>query len=108
MLQDIAIDAEPRTRVLLLERLTKLGVTMLTGVRASEITENGLGVVDQDGKKQVLEADTVVFAVGSKSCRELAENLEGKVPELYVAGDCARPRKIFEAIHEGSSIARMI
>ena len=56
-------------------------------------------------KEEVLEADTVVLAVGSKPNKKLLEELEGKFFEVYAVGDCIEPRRCLEAIHEAWNIA---
>ena len=50
----------------------------------------------------------VVVALGVKTVTALADTLEGKVAELYTAGDCEEPRKLLEATYEGSLAARKV
>jgi len=40
--------------------------------------------------------------------RELAEQLQGEIPEVYTIGDAAEPRNIAAAIYEGALVARRI
>jgi pyruvate/2-oxoglutarate dehydrogenase complex dihydrolipoamide dehydrogenase (E3) component len=75
---------------------------------AEEITEKGVAVVDMDGNKKVIEADTVVLAAGFRSNNGQAEELKGAVPELYTIGDCAKLGKIKGAIHSGARVAHRI
>ena len=72
------------------------------GIRAKEL------VITVDGKNETIEADTVVLAVGARPKTDLFKALEGKVPEIYLAGDCVEPRNIGGATEDGSRIARMI
>ncbi|MCJ7593790.1 MAG: hypothetical protein MUO52_03330, partial [Desulfobacterales bacterium] len=65
-------------------------------------TDKGLVLIDSDGKRQTIEADTIVIAAGSRGNIGLYEELKGKVPELYAIGDCKEPRDIMEAISEGA------
>ncbi|NIM46179.1 MAG: FAD-dependent oxidoreductase, partial [Nitrososphaeria archaeon] len=110
MLNDIAMDMPTRTKLYLIHRFAKHGdlIRILTGVKIDEISEAGLTLIDKNWERKTLEADTIVLAIGSTSNRELAEALKGEVPQLYMVGDCVRPRKISEAINEGSRIARRI
>jgi len=101
MLPEIACDLNVVSRMALLKELDDIGVRILTNTTIKEFTGDGLVVIDKEGKEQVLKADTVILALGSKPENKLAEELRGKVDELYVAGDCADPRKIGEAMHEG-------
>ncbi|MBN2569373.1 MAG: FAD-dependent oxidoreductase, partial [Deltaproteobacteria bacterium] len=67
----------------------KKGVTMLSGVREYvEITDKGLTIVDKEGKKQTIEADTIVPALPLTPNMALFEALQKKVPEVYAIGDC--------------------
>ena len=103
MLPDIAIDMETFSRIFLLERLTQKNVRLITNTKVKEITKNGVIIVNQ--REEILEADTVVLAVGSKPNTKLLEELEGKFPEVYAVGDCVEPRRCLEAIHEAWNVA---
>ncbi|MFC1966201.1 FAD-dependent oxidoreductase [Chloroflexota bacterium] len=92
----------------LLNRLADMGVTMLAGVRYEEITREGLIIIDGKGRRQTIEADTVVLAAGSRPNVEIYEELKGKVPEIYLAGDCIEPRWILESLAEGWQIAQKV
>jgi thioredoxin reductase len=81
--------------------LAEKGVTMLTGVSYDEITDKGLIVTTKDGKKQTIEADTIIPALPFTPNTELLESLKGKAPEVYVIGDCNEPRRIVDAIAAG-------
>ena len=86
--------------------LRDLSAEVLGYASTEEITDNSVIVVDRAGKRHVIEADTVVLATGSKSDRKLFDALEGKVPEIYLAGDCLYPSNIRSAIYQGASISR--
>jgi len=80
----------------------------MTEVKYEEITEKGLTVTTKDGKKQSIEADTILATIPPKSNTELFEALEKKVPEVYMIGDCKESRLIVGAIADGSRIGRDI
>jgi len=101
MLPDIACDMNVVSRMALLKELADIGVETLTDMTIKEFTGEGLVVTDKEGKEQVLRAGTIVLALGSKPEDRLVKELRDKVDELYVAGDCADPRKIGSAVHEG-------
>jgi pyruvate/2-oxoglutarate dehydrogenase complex dihydrolipoamide dehydrogenase (E3) component len=107
MLDHIAIDIEKYTRTLVLQKLTEENVSLLTNTKIDKITKGGVEVTDKSGK-HTIKADSVVLALGTKSNKGLFQALETHVQELYMIGDCKNPRKIYEAIHEGSLIARKI
>ena len=81
---------------------------MMTGVKYEEITDKGLTIITKEGKRQTIEADTIVPAMPLTPNTELLKTLEGKVPEIYAIGDCREPRLIIDAIADGSRIARAI
>jgi len=60
------------------------------------------------GAETVLEADTVVLAFGGKANDSLFHQLTGKVPELTMIGDAVSPRRIHDALLEGTRVARTI
>jgi len=103
--EKMAVKVGPVQRGRLLTRLREKGVTLMPGVKKYEaITDEGLILVDGEGKKQTIRADTIVYAVGAKANKGLAEELEGKIPALYSIGDCVEPRDIMAAIDEGARV----
>lgn len=108
MLGDVALDMESRTKRLLLQRFTESGIVTKTSAKITKITDKGVYYVYKKRKRQFIEADAVVLALGSISNKKLVEELNGIVPELYAIGDCVKPRRIYEAIHEGSLLAREV
>jgi 2,4-dienoyl-CoA reductase-like NADH-dependent reductase (Old Yellow Enzyme family)/thioredoxin reductase len=108
MLGDIALDAEPSSRKLLLKRLNEQKIKVLTNTKIEAITDGGISVVDNYFGRHLIECDTVVLSLGAKANNQLMQASKGRVKENYAIGDCVRPRKILEAIHEGSYIARKI
>jgi len=105
MLADVAVDMEPFGRVMLLEMLAKIGVDILVNSKVEEITDAGAVVIDNKKQKKTLGASTIVLALGAVSNKSLYRNLRGKVSELYMIGDCVKPRKCLEAVHEGWRVA---
>ena len=99
----IARDVGRRFREELLQRLDRGGVKAIYGCRLNEITDKGVKITRVDGK-HLIEADTVVLALGSKPNNKLYGKLWGKVPELYMVGDCIKPRTEMEAISEGAEV----
>ncbi|MGD0917958.1 MAG: FAD-dependent oxidoreductase [Thermodesulfobacteriota bacterium] len=93
---------------LLIPRLLRYGVKILTRAEVKEIIDGGV-VVTIDGKEGTINGiDQIIAAMGPKSVDELAKKLEGKVTEVYVIGDAKEPRTAYEATHEGAEAARVI
>ena len=100
MARKAGVDIGPSTRWTVFSELNRLGVKILTGAKAVEITEEGVKIETDQGT-DVIPADSVVVAVGSRSENGLAQELAGEVPELHTIGDAKEPRNAMEAIKEG-------
>jgi 2-enoate reductase len=97
----VAGDINQINRATLLEQLAQNGVNFLFDRVIKEFTDEGVLVTDKQGNRQIIEADTIILALGTKPENELVEHIKGDIDELYIVGDCASPRKVGEAIHEG-------
>lgn len=102
---DVASGVEYGTRQVIFEGFSKYGVEVNLGLNVEEVTKGGVIAVDRSGKRYDFEADSVVFTTFAPS-NDLLEELEQANLEFYAVGDCVRPRKIFDAIHEGHIVAR--
>jgi len=102
--REMALGVGPSLRDFFLGRLQQKGVTLLTELRYNEITSEGLVVTTKEGERKTIEADTIVLAAGAMPDRALYQEVNGKVPETYLAGDCVEPRRIREAIADGYRI----
>jgi 2,4-dienoyl-CoA reductase (NADPH2) len=92
----------------LLSWFNKKGVTMMTQVKYVEITDKGLTVITREGKKETIEADSIIPAMPLTPNTELIKSFKGKAKEVYAIGDCKEPELVVGAIAEGSRIARAI
>jgi pyruvate/2-oxoglutarate dehydrogenase complex dihydrolipoamide dehydrogenase (E3) component len=109
MLSDIANDMEPINRRALLNELEKSGVVVRTRKKVNEVTHNGVVVIDMEsGEKQSLVFDKLILALGVVAVQDLMKAIEGKVKELYLAGDSDRPRTILEAVSDAFLIGYKI
>jgi 2,4-dienoyl-CoA reductase-like NADH-dependent reductase (Old Yellow Enzyme family)/thioredoxin reductase len=107
----LGTEMEPVNRWTTLQLLKEKDVRVLARRQAIGITEKGVRVKNLDTEKEeLIEADRVVIAMGSKSLNTLGKVLEDRLPEnkLYIVGDCNQPRVILEAIYEGSLAGRQI
>lgn len=88
--------------------LPRLGVVALTGARVEEITADSVRIIDPEGKKQKIPADTVIVSAGYRSDQGLLQSLQGKVKEVRAIGDCVKYRNVRNAVHEAAFMARQI
>jgi 2,4-dienoyl-CoA reductase (NADPH2) len=63
--------------------------------------EGGTVVYEANGKRHSRNFDNVVVASGSRPVKRLCETLEKEGIAFTAVGDCVRPAKINDAIHEG-------
>ena len=90
-------DIGKTTRWIMLDRLKKLGIKVLTGSVVTEIKADGV-IIQKDGENIKLSADTVVMAAGSRSDNHLLEQLKEKEGQVFVIGDARAPKKVMDAI----------
>jgi len=87
----------------------KKGVSLISGVKEFvEINDRGLTVITKDGKRQTIEADSIVTALPLTPNDELLTGLKQRVAEVYAIGDCREPLLIADAIGTGLRTAREI
>jgi 2-enoate reductase len=107
-LDDIARDLWSASRQHLLLLLAENHVKVFAGSNVLHISDKNVVFTDNTGKKNDLQADTVVLAVGYRANKDLLEKIKAVVPETYTVGDCVEPRKVMSAIWEGFHAARQI
>jgi 2,4-dienoyl-CoA reductase-like NADH-dependent reductase (Old Yellow Enzyme family)/thioredoxin reductase len=101
MLDDVSTDVGGARKFLIMDRLNKKGVKILTQKEATEVKADGL-VVEKDGQPETItDVDALVWAVGSTPDTSMEKLLEDKNIPLSKVGDCVEPRKILDAVHEG-------
>jgi 2,4-dienoyl-CoA reductase (NADPH2) len=93
---------------LTLDWFDRKGVALINGVKSMEITAKGVRFVSRQGKKETLEADSVIPTAPLTANPSLFKSLKGKAPEVYAIGDCGQPRMIVDAIADGWKIGNKI
>lgn len=104
-------DAGMKTRWLLMERLEGEPKIELRKKTTVEMIDDSSIVIQKEGKTETInDIDQVVMAMGKISRKELGDALiaDSKVNEIYTVGDCVLPRKMTEAIYEGSAVGHKI
>jgi 2,4-dienoyl-CoA reductase-like NADH-dependent reductase (Old Yellow Enzyme family)/thioredoxin reductase len=86
------------------ERIAKTDMRVLTETRLEEVLDNGAWVSSKKGE-EILEADTVILALGLKAEQGLYNELLAAGKEVYLAGDAVKAGKIFDAIHTAYRVA---
>jgi pyruvate/2-oxoglutarate dehydrogenase complex dihydrolipoamide dehydrogenase (E3) component len=107
MLDEVAEEANIMHRRALMLELEKY-VTIQSGFRCTEITDEGVIAIDTKGQEMLFDADTVIVAVGLKSRSDIVDALRETAPEFIAIGDCVKPQKVLEAIRTGYDAAMAI
>lgn len=82
-------------------------IPTFTGVQKYvEIADKGLTFITADGETRTIKADTFLVVLPLAPDTRLAEDLRGRVSEVYAIGDCNEPLQIADAIRAGVRTAR--
>ena len=95
------------TTVVLKKMLRESGVRACLNSEVIKVTPS-TALIKFGGTEIEVEADTLVFSIGLKPDQHLIGSLMASCNESYVIGDCVRPGRIFEAIHDGDRVGRAI
>lgn len=108
MQDNIMVDDYSPNRNMLVDRLNRKNVAIITGGKVETVLEDGIEYV-ADGAKHVLKGiDTIVAAMGTISENSLYEELKDSGIQVCLIGDAQQPRKIMQAVYEGAQAARQI
>ncbi len=107
-LPKIGTQIEAMTKKMIISKLKKNNVKILTEHRLSIVKENGVLVIDKDGNELFMDCDSVVIAVGNRPDNLLFDQVKDLGIEVYQIGDCLEVRSAKEAIFDGASIGRRI
>lgn len=84
-----------------------LQITIHLQTRLTEIDANGVRLLSQD-KASAQSADTVIYAVGYRSCNPLYHQLAGCGRETYLLGDARKVGNIMYATWDAYEVARTL
>ena len=91
------------------EMLRQGNVKVLLSHKLQSIQEGIVTVRKPDGTAEDLPVDNVLLAVGLKADLSLYDALaEAGMADIYFAGDCETPKKIFDAIHAGFACGNQV
>ena len=100
MLDKVGKEIGKSTRWGMLQDLSRIGVTTLTGTTVTAITADGL-TVTRDGQDENVAADTVVIAAGSRAYNPLEQPVTALGIDCRVVGDAGKVALAFDAVHQG-------
>ncbi|KUO71543.1 MAG: hypothetical protein APF81_11250 [Desulfosporosinus sp. BRH_c37] len=95
----IAREMSSINRQLLSQRLTNLGVDILTLAKLVEVDQDKV-IVDQLGVKLTFSGfESIIIAIGAQSYNPVGNDV-GNI-QVHVIGDCRKPARLMDAIHDG-------
>jgi 2,4-dienoyl-CoA reductase-like NADH-dependent reductase (Old Yellow Enzyme family)/pyruvate/2-oxoglutarate dehydrogenase complex dihydrolipoamide dehydrogenase (E3) component len=110
-LSPVSQSLETTTEVgFVMKRLKEAGVQFSPSTYIKMIGEHEVTVYDvfTERERQIADVAAVVLSTGREPASALAEQLAGKVAQLYSAGDALAPRMWSTAAYEGHMFARFI
>lgn len=107
MLDDVIGVIDILIRKHTVDTFNRLNIDLLTSTALKEIVEDGI-IVSQKGEERKLDADAVVFAVGSRANKDVVDMVDKLNIPYHVAGDAVKASKILDAIWPANEIARTI
>jgi len=106
MQDELAFDQSPSLRGELLRRLHEnSAVEIRTSTEVVSIGEHSITLRSNGQESAIEDLDTIVIAAGAQPYNPLEGILKPLMNEVYAVGDCDRPRKAAEAIHEAFHVA---
>jgi len=107
MIDKLGKDLGKSTRWVMLQDLTRLGVTTHTATRVTAITESGVRV-EKDGAELFFPADSVILAIGSAPHNPLQPTVQKLGIPFQTVGDAQGVGLAFEAVHQGYAAGRAV
>jgi 2,4-dienoyl-CoA reductase-like NADH-dependent reductase (Old Yellow Enzyme family) len=69
--------------------------------KCTEILDNGIKVIGENGEEQFIEADSVVLSVGMKAKEEERDSFRGTAFDVISIGDCLKVGTVYTAVQTG-------
>ncbi|MBP7736795.1 MAG: FAD-dependent oxidoreductase [Spirochaetes bacterium] len=104
MTDAVGADMFSEGRELLMEKLRRKEVRIVTGATVREITADGALF---EGREAISGMDYIVLAMGAEPVNDLSAS-SAAVAEVHVIGDAVEARQVLEAIREGSEAGRKL
>ncbi|MEM3697323.1 MAG: FAD-dependent oxidoreductase [Candidatus Bathyarchaeia archaeon] len=102
--QQVLMDVDAAIKAALLSILHQYNVKFILEACIRQITENELVVLDKHRSQLRIPFDTFVFSLGMRP-KPGAENYHRLSSEVYMVGDCVKPGRLNDAIHQAFNVA---
>lgn len=91
----------------LVKRFLAFWIILLSFLAIRQAVDRGIAMRSYTRRRQVLGVQTPLLAA-AKPNHDLVSLLRGRVPEIFLAGDCLEPSGIMEAVADGARIGRSL
>lgn len=108
MLAKIGSGLESMTRKILLKRLKENNVKIMSETQLMRVETDGAVVAHKDGTEQLVEAEKVIIAAGTRPHNRLYQKIKTLGYEIHQIGDCLEARSAKAAIYESAILGRSI
>lgn len=95
-------------KMMLVDLIKYNGISVKTSACVQEIKENSMEIVNDNGESEIIQADTVICAVGYLPEKQLYNRLRGHYANVHLIGDASKVRNIHNAIWDGYEVGRTI
>lgn len=89
----------------LMVRLKQKEIEFMTETEVLSIEEGRVIVKDKEGRQSSVQADTVIYSIGTESENSLLPQLKEIVSEVHVIGDAAEPGNVGNALRSAVKVA---
>lgn len=107
MMPEIGPDLSLAVKYSMLGKVMTSHIKCMPSTKLTAINDKG-AIVNNDAGEQLIEADTVLLAVGLRAENKLYDELILDYPEVYIVGDAIKARRFFNANREAYTIAKTL
>lgn len=104
MKADIATDNNMEVKFMLMDRLSKHGVNIITSAEVKSLAQNRVTYEKHDEEVTLEGFDSIILAVGMQSFNPLEETLKETGKPIHVIGDAKKTQMITEAVYDGAKL----
>lgn len=104
----IGVGIESINRRVLFRKMKEAGVQVKTSCKVVRLLDHKVEINSEEDGISAVEAERVMFAVGTRPDETLYNRLNGLGYELHKIGDCMEPRNAKSAILDGAILGRSL
>lgn len=95
-------------KMILEDRIKYNNIYVKTDTSILEINENSVETINGSFRRETIEADTVISAIGYMADKQLYDDIKDKYPKVHLIGDASKVRNIHNAVWDGYEVGRTL